>query len=172
MINRLPSCVLWNKSPIESLNRFYLHVNFSNGLISRIFGCTTFVHVHNQHRDKLDTQAVMCVFLGYSATQKGYKCYDPLSKKWYISADVTFTENRPFFSKLSSQEETSLSDYTLGEFIDLPAGITEPLAPPTSSKTLHEVLNRTTEAIPQSGTHNFPRFSQVYSRKGTIPRMT
>jgi len=56
-----------------------------------------FAHVRSQNRDKLDPWAVRCVFLGYSATQKGYKCYKPTTKKWYISADVTFLETKPFF---------------------------------------------------------------------------
>jgi len=61
MINRLPSRVLENKSPIEILNSFYPHLKTSNGLIPRIFGCTAFVHVHNQHRGKLDPRAIKCL---------------------------------------------------------------------------------------------------------------
>lgn len=102
MINRLPSRVLDNRSPIEILNSFYPHFRTSNGLTPRIFGCTAFVHVHSQHRGKLDPRAIKCIFLGYSSTQKGYKCYNPLSKKFYISADVTFSENKPFFLQVLS----------------------------------------------------------------------
>ena len=82
MINRLPSGVLNNKSLIEMLNSFYPHFRTSNGLTPRIFGCTAFVHVHSPHRGKLDPRAIKCVFLGYSSTQKGYKCYNPLSRKF------------------------------------------------------------------------------------------
>lgn len=119
MINRLPTRILDNKSPIEVLNSFYPHIRTSNGLIPRIFGCTAFVHVHKQHRDKLDPRAVRCVFLGYSPTQKGYKCYHPSSKKWYISADVTFSENKPFFSKSSLQGEISMMEDSPCEFFEI-----------------------------------------------------
>ena len=70
MINRIPSQVLHNKSPVEILKSFYPHFRTSNGLTPRVFGCTTFVHVHSQHRDKLDPRAIKCVFLGYSSTKK------------------------------------------------------------------------------------------------------
>lgn len=59
----------------------------------RVFGCVCFVHFHLVYTsDKFSprARAVKCVFLGYSRTQKGYKCYDPISGKFYVSADVTF----------------------------------------------------------------------------------
>ena len=110
MINRIPSQVLDNKSPIEILKSFYPHFRTSNGLTLKVFGCTTFVHVHSQHRDKLDPQAIKYVFLGYSSTQKGYKCYNPSIRKFYISANVTFTKNKHFFPKSSLQGEISMME--------------------------------------------------------------
>ena len=100
--NRIPSRVLDNKSPLEVLKSFYPHSRTSNGLTPRVFGCIAFVHVHSQHRDKLDPRAIKCVFLGYSSTQKGYKCYNPSTRKFYISANVTFIENKPFFPQVLS----------------------------------------------------------------------
>ena len=47
LINRIPSRVLDNKSPIEVLKSFYPHFRTSNGLTPRVFACTTFVHVHS-----------------------------------------------------------------------------------------------------------------------------
>ena len=82
MINRIPSRVLDNKIP-------------------KVFRCSAFVHVHSQHRDKLDPRAIKCVLLGYSSIKKGYKCYNPLARKFYISVDVTFIENKIFFPKSS-----------------------------------------------------------------------
>ncbi|BAT92619.1 hypothetical protein VIGAN_07138500, partial [Vigna angularis var. angularis] len=48
--------------------------------------------------DKLFVRAIKCVFLGYSRLQKGYRCYSPETKKYYMSANVTFFEQTPFFS--------------------------------------------------------------------------
>ncbi|XP_042494560.1 ultraviolet-B receptor UVR8-like isoform X2 [Macadamia integrifolia] len=57
LFNRMPSCVLGFKSPIE------------------LSGCHTFV-VH---------RGLRCIFLGYSPTQKGYRCYHPLSRRLFVS---------------------------------------------------------------------------------------
>jgi len=48
--------------------------------------------------DKLFARALKCVFLGYSRLQKGYRCYSPETKKYYMSANVTFFEQTPYFS--------------------------------------------------------------------------
>lgn len=40
----------------------------SNGLIPRVLGSVSSVHVHSQSRGKLDPRAIQCVFVGYSST--------------------------------------------------------------------------------------------------------
>ncbi|KAL6347733.1 hypothetical protein AAG906_026262 [Vitis piasezkii] len=177
MINRIPSRVLDNKSPIEILKSFYPHFKTSNGLTPKVFGCTAFVYVHSQHRDKLDPQAIKCVFLGYSSTQKGYKCYNPSVRKFYISADVTFTENKHFFSKSSLQGEISMMEDSACESfepLDLPHVLTHGDEEPESSESITlESPNFTTEPVsslvPASVTHNFPQFPKVYLREKVIP---
>ena len=108
LINRLPSRVLDTKSPYEVMQ------NKTNNLSHlRIFGCTCYVHIQSHHRDKLDPKAVKCVFMGYSPTQKGYKCYHSCSRKMFVSRDVRFDENQPYFNK-------SLDQTRQGEpFLDL-----------------------------------------------------
>ena len=64
----------------------------------KVFGCTCFVHDLSPGLDKLSVRSIKCVFLGYSRLQKGYKCYSPTTKRYYMSADVTFFEDTPFFS--------------------------------------------------------------------------
>ena len=104
LINRLPSRPLQFKTPYSILQSLYPHIS-TNTLPVKVFGCTTFVHVHSQHRSKLDPKAIKTVFLGYSSTQKGYRCYCPLNKKIYISSDVTFFENTPYFTPTTLQGE-------------------------------------------------------------------
>ncbi|RVW96915.1 Retrovirus-related Pol polyprotein from transposon TNT 1-94 [Vitis vinifera] len=64
----------------------------------RVFGCTCFVHILTPGQDKLSAKAMKCLFLGYSRLQKGYRCYSLETHRYFISADVTFFEDSPFFS--------------------------------------------------------------------------
>ncbi|KAI5327777.1 hypothetical protein L3X38_027173 [Prunus dulcis] len=98
LINRLPSRVLDSKSPYEVMQN--KKINLSH---LRIFGCTCYAHIQSHHRDKLDPKAIKCVFMGYSSTQKGYKCYNPCSRKLFVSRDVRFDEIKPYFNKPSDQ---------------------------------------------------------------------
>ncbi|WVZ95817.1 hypothetical protein U9M48_041533 [Paspalum notatum var. saurae] len=74
LINRMPSRILGMKSPSELLD-------------------------YRPSVGKLDPRSVKCVFVGYSSTQKGYKCWDPIGKKLFVSMDVTFRELEPYYTK-------------------------------------------------------------------------
>ena len=60
-----------------------------------------FVQDTRPNLDKLSPRSTRCMLVGYSRTQIGYRCYDPVSRKYLVSADVTFFENTPFFSSTS-----------------------------------------------------------------------
>ncbi|RVW77180.1 Retrovirus-related Pol polyprotein from transposon RE2 [Vitis vinifera] len=55
-----------------------------------------------QKMDKLSAKATKCIFLGYSKLQKGYRCYFSETHRYFLSADVTFFEDSPFFSTSKS----------------------------------------------------------------------
>ena len=109
IINRLPSRVLEFKSPLEVMKGRKIDLSHL-----RVFGCICFVHIQSLHRDKLDPRAAKCIFLGYSSTQKGYKCYNPQLRRLIVSKDVRFHETNPFFSK--SNEITAQGDGILDVF--------------------------------------------------------
>ena len=94
LINRLPSRVLKFKSQMEIIKGRKVDLSHL-----RVFGCICFVHIQSLYRDKLDPRAAKCIFLGYSSTQKGYKCYNPQLKKLIVSKNVRFHETNPFYSK-------------------------------------------------------------------------
>jgi hypothetical protein len=94
---------------MEVLSSFYPYMPTSNNLNPRIFGCTSFVHIHSDGRSKLDRRALTCVFIGYSSTQKGYRCYHPPSHNYFVSRDVTFHEQESYFVQTHLQGENIIS---------------------------------------------------------------
>ena len=50
------------------------------------------------------------MFLGYSPTKKGYKCYHPPTKKTYVTKDVTFVEDQYYFCETYLQGESDSRD--------------------------------------------------------------
>ncbi|BFG29747.1 hypothetical protein CerSpe_160210 [Prunus speciosa] len=101
LINRTPSRVLDFKTPLDVLCALTPPVSVSK-LPPKVFGCVAYVHVYFHQRSKLDPCALRCVFIGYSTTQKGYKCYHPPTQKVHITLDVTFHEEVPYYVSPSS----------------------------------------------------------------------
>lgn len=96
LMNRMPSRMLNFETPLQALDH---HVPLPSFLMipPRIFGCVAYVHLHKNQRSKLDPCAVRCIFLGYAAHKKGYRCYDPTTRRLYVTMDVTCLENEFFF---------------------------------------------------------------------------
>ncbi|CAH9120172.1 unnamed protein product [Cuscuta epithymum] len=107
LINRMPSSVLNNEIPYSIL--FPARDLFP--LPPHVFGCVCFVHDTTPGLAKMAARSIKCIFLGYSRLQKGYRCYSPLLKKHFISADVTFIESS-FYYPLSSVNTPSCLDFT------------------------------------------------------------
>ena len=108
LINRMPTRVLQYQTPIKVLkNCCYPNIRLVSSHPPKIFGCSIFVNTNAQNKTKLDPRALKCLFLGYSLTQKGYKCYSPITKRFYVSMDVTFLEHQAYFPKTQLQGEIS-----------------------------------------------------------------
>jgi hypothetical protein len=50
------------------------------------------VHIPDVLRTKLDPKSELCVFFGYSETQKAYRFWNPNSSKIVISRDAIFVK--------------------------------------------------------------------------------
>src|SRR5664279_4205956 len=93
LINRMPSRVLDWQTPCVMLK------GDNEGILTpRVFGCVCFVKDNRPNVGKLDPRAVKCIFVGYSATQKGYVCWSPMEMRLFVSIDVTFREHEPYYS--------------------------------------------------------------------------
>ena len=99
LINRMPTKVLNYVSPLHHLKTVFPTTHVGTNLPLRIFGCTVYAHISSPGRSKLAPRAQKCVFVGYAASQKGYKLYNPVTKKIFVSLDVTFLEQQPYFLK-------------------------------------------------------------------------
>ena len=62
-----------------------------------VFACVCFVHILTLGQNKLSAKATKCVFLDYSQLQRGYHCYSPNTHQYFISVDVTFSDNSSMF---------------------------------------------------------------------------
>ena len=91
--NVLPYEKLWGRKP--TLSYF------------KVFGNLCYVHVPAKTRHKMDSRSTKCVFLGYPDERKSYKCYDPSTKKVYVSRDVIFDEKDSWYK---AQKEVSIPD--------------------------------------------------------------
>ncbi|GFZ16739.1 hypothetical protein Acr_26g0000090 [Actinidia rufa] len=102
-INRVPSPLLGNLTPYE---RLYGTPPDYHSL--RVFGCAYFVLLQPHEQTKLEPRSRLCCFLGYGIEHKGYRCWDPLSRRLRVSPHVVFWENK-MFSSLSSFHLSSSS---------------------------------------------------------------
>ena len=102
LINRMSSAILGGQIPytVLSPNAPLFH------LPPKIFSCVCYVHILGLGSDKLDPRSIKCVFLGYSQTQKGYRCYSPTLRRHFISANVTFDESQSYFSSLVGSDSS------------------------------------------------------------------
>ncbi|KAE8721174.1 hypothetical protein F3Y22_tig00016637pilonHSYRG00095 [Hibiscus syriacus] len=58
----------------------------------KVFGSVAYAHVPDQRRTKLEDKSKKYIFIGYDEKTKGYKLFDPISKKVMVSRDVRINE--------------------------------------------------------------------------------
>ncbi|KAA0063166.1 Beta-galactosidase [Cucumis melo var. makuwa] len=105
LINRMPSRILHLQTPLDCLKESYPSTRLVSEVPLRVFGCTTYVHNFGPNQTKFTPRAQACVFVGYPLHQRGYKCFHPPSRKYFVTMDVTFCENRLYFPVSHLQEE-------------------------------------------------------------------
>ncbi|KAF7779129.1 hypothetical protein Agabi119p4_3474 [Agaricus bisporus var. burnettii] len=85
--NMLPTASLSGTTPFQA---FYKRKPDVSHL--RVWGCTSYVHVQRDKRNSLQPHYEKCVFIGYPAGYKGWKFYNPVTKRTVISERADFDE--------------------------------------------------------------------------------
>ncbi|MCO5601934.1 hypothetical protein L7F22_056060 [Adiantum nelumboides] len=92
-MNRTPTAAVHDMTPEETFTGKKPEVSHF-----KVFGCIAYVQVPDELRTKLDQEAQKCVFIGYSIEQKGYKCYNPVTRQVRVSRDVVFDEMATWYA--------------------------------------------------------------------------
>ena len=123
---------------------------------SACFGCTCFVQDLSPDLDKLSPRSIECAFIGYSRTQKGYQCYSPSTRKYFVSADVIFVESVLYFSPQGSITASESNSLSLSVSLPAPA-VVHDVSSPVSLK------DTTTPPAPKP--HQKNNFRHVYTHR-------
>ena len=102
----------------------------------RVFGCEAFAHIPKDEREKLDSKARKCIFLGYGQGTKGYRLYDTIRLKVFYSRDVKFCED----NRVLEPESDGENDYHF--VVDFSDGEVRSQEQPTSQPAAEPVLRR------------------------------
>ena len=129
IINRLPMPVLGGLSPFEVL--FGKPPNYEN---FHPFGCRVYPCLRDYAPHKFSPRSLPCIFLGYSSSHKGFRCFDTITSRTYITRHARFDEN--FFPFSHNSSAATLANIDFSHFFE-PCAL-EP-SPSTSSPTTTQV---------------------------------
>ncbi|CAL9013344.1 unnamed protein product [Prunus brigantina] len=87
---------LLNRCPTKALNKitpFEAYTGRKPGIAHlKIFGSPCHVLIPSALRHKLEENSHKCIFVGYGLCEKGYRLFDPSTRKVILSRDVKFDE--------------------------------------------------------------------------------
>jgi hypothetical protein len=127
LLNCLPTKAISTTSPYFALHGVapsYEHL--------RVFGCACYPNLSAKTAHKLAPRSTRCIFLGYSADHKGYRCLDHTTNNIVVSRHVVFDEvDFPFSAspRLTNDLDILLQDDSLGA-APMPAPLPTSHVPP------------------------------------------
>ena len=130
IINRLPTSILENKTPLEKL---YGQLQSLDHL--KVFGCLCFASTLAHTRNKFEPRSTPCVFLRYPFGVKGYTLLNLLIKKFFLSRDVIFHETMFPFESTTYSPHSSLSLPHIFPLVATRPDFTSPLVPESFPST-------------------------------------
>ncbi|KAI5333630.1 hypothetical protein L3X38_023762 [Prunus dulcis] len=106
ILNRCPTKALKHKTPFEAYSTRKPGVAHF-----KVFGSVCFVHKSAEGRQKLDAKSTKGVFVGYATCEKGYRVFDPVTRKLLLSRDVIFDEGAIWNWKEVTENQMQVLDY-------------------------------------------------------------
>jgi hypothetical protein len=94
--NRLPTAPMGNITPYEAWHNKKPDISHL-----RVWGCTAYVYIQRDKRKSLEPHMEKCIFVGYPEGYKGWRFYNPTTKKFIISERAEFDER--YFPGLSQK---------------------------------------------------------------------
>lgn len=116
LINCMSSHVLNYKTPVDTILTSFPNSHLVHHISLKFFGCSAFVHIHQQDRGKSEPRAIRCIFLGYSPNQLLLSRHKEVLHfngrhifwKWHILSHIfnSAEANTPALPQLESLETT------------------------------------------------------------------
>ncbi|KAM1480911.1 hypothetical protein ACFX2I_028001 [Malus domestica] len=106
LLNRCPTKSLDSITPFEAYSKRKLGIAHL-----KVFGSVCYVHTPSELRHKLEPKSIKGVFVGYAKCEKGYRVFDPISKRLILSRDVVFDEDSAWEWERSTERYRSLPTY-------------------------------------------------------------
>ncbi|VVA35630.1 PREDICTED: Retrovirus-related Pol poly from transposon [Prunus dulcis] len=132
------SVYILNRCPTKALNNitpFQAYSGRKPGIAHlKVFGSLCYVHIPVERRHKLEPKSFKGVFVGYATCEKGYRVFDPLSKKLFLSRDIVFDEEAAW----NWEENSESISPSAGSFIhgDISTGSSDRMVLSPTSSTL------------------------------------
>jgi hypothetical protein len=105
LINTIPSSHTSGFSPFKKLYGYA--PNYSS---FRIFYCTCFVLCPHVEHGKFPLDLLFMSFFSYSEGIRGYRCFNPVTQKFYVPRHVVFRKHMPFLFISSTTYSLTRSD--------------------------------------------------------------
>jgi len=110
---------IMNRTPTAAVHGMILEEKYSGRKPDlshlKVFGCIDYVHVLDELWTKLDSKVEKCVFIGYSLEQKGYRCYNPVTRKMRVSRDVVFDEMSSWYADVKNTIGVDVDEHVVAK---------------------------------------------------------
>ena len=150
LLNCCSTAVLMNATPHEVWYKKKPDISHL-----RVWGCVAYVHVQRDKRSSLGSHMEKCIFIGYPEGYKGWKFYNPETKKVIISERADFDERYTYDGAPIQPKDSSVPEPSYRDLIPVPIvddqepTVVEPLVQQNPAVNEHEQEQLPVEPAPE-----------------------